>query len=161
MGCKRLNAFFGWYRSTSFHSGNDHALGNFGKRVFQIQCTGSSAECADSRAVIIGNSLLIQNIHLFSDCTIDTRITCMKTYCHLAFCLCILYYRDYFFQCHFCAIVDSTDIFAVFQKLWIYQRSCVNDHICFLKILFPSDCNKIRCSRSCSYKMYHNSFLLR
>ena len=80
----------------------------------------------------------------------------MKADSCLSLCFRLLDHMDHFLQCHFCTVVDGADVLCVFQKLWIYQRSCIDHHICFLQILFSSYCDKIRCSRTCSYEMYHN-----
>ena len=61
-----------------------------------------------------------------------------------SFCLCSFHNRDHFLQRHFCTVVNGTNILAVFQQLRIYQRTCIDDHICLLQILFTSDCDKIR-----------------
>ena len=156
MSRKWLNAFLGRNRSSAFHSCNDHTLGNVRQSIFQIQGTCSTAECTDTRTVIISNIFLIQNIHLLTNRTVNTWISGMKSDSCLSLCFCLLDHMDHFLQCHFCTVVDGADVLCVFQKLWIYQWSCIDHHISFLQILFSSYCDKIRCSRTCSYEMYHN-----
>ena len=141
---KRLDTFPGWNRCTAFHSCNDHTLGNIRKCIFKIQSTGCPTERTDTRTVIIGNAFFIQNVHLLSDRAIDTRISGMKPYCHFALCFSTFHNCNNFFKCHFCTVMNCADIFAVFQKLRIYQRSCINNHICLFQILFSSYCDKIR-----------------
>ena len=144
MSGKGLNALFCRHRCPSFHSCDDHTLGNIRKCILQVQCRCSSAEGTDTRAGIIGDSLFIQDIHLLTDRTIDTWIAGVETNGHLTFSLCSLHNRDHFLKGHLCTVMDGAHILGILQKLGIYKRSRIDDHICLLQILFTSDCDKIR-----------------
>ena len=132
MSGKGLDTLLGRNRSSAFHTGDDYALGNVRQSIFQIQCACCAAECTDARTVIISDSLLIQNIHLFPDSTVNTRISCVKSYCCLACSLCFFHYGKYFFQGHFGTVVNSADVLGALKKLGIYQGSGIDYHICFL-----------------------------
>ena len=42
---------------------------------------------------------------------------------------------------------DGAHILGILQKLGIYKRSRIDDHICLFQILFTSYCDKIRCRK--------------
>ena len=105
---------------------------------------GQTEHAAELINKIISNSFFIEDIHLLTDRTVDAWVSCVKTYCCLSFCLCILDHTDHFFQCHFGTVMDRAYILAVFEKLRIHKRSCIDDNVSLLKILFSSDCDKIR-----------------
>lgn len=78
--------------------------------------------------------------------TINTGITCVESYCCLACCFCLFHNRKHLFQCHLCAVINSTNILCVLQKFWIYQRSCINNYVRFFQIFLSSYGDQIRCS---------------
>jgi len=155
---KGLDAFFGRNRGSAFHTGDDHALGNIRQSVLQVQGTCCTAECADARAVIIRDFFLIQNVHLFTDRAVDAWVAGVEADCSLL--LRFRFFDDFddFFECHFGTVVDFAAFFCIGEKFRIYQRTCVDDYVCFLKIFFTSYCDKVRGSGTCSYEMYHFLF---
>ena len=76
-------------------------------------------------------------------------------YDHFPFFLGPVHHFQHFLQSHFGTIVYFAFFSGIIQKLRIYKRTRINNHIRFLQIFLSPYCDQIRRSRSCSYKMYH------
>ena len=120
------------HRGSAFHPGNDHALGHIRQRILQVQRRGRTAKGADARTGIIGDSKLIQPVHLLPDRSIQGRIPGMQADRHPALFFSLLHLNKYFFQSHYRTVINPASFFCQLQKFWIYQRSGVDHLICFL-----------------------------
>ena len=56
---------------------------------------------------------------------------------------------------HFCAVVDFAVLSCIGQKLRVYQRPGVDDHVCFFQQTFSPHGDEIGRAASRADKMYH------
>ena len=132
------------YRRAARHTGDDHGLGNTRKGVLHLQRGSRSAECADARAVIIGNALFLEHIHLLPNRAVHARISGVQPHGRLPCRFCLIDHCQHLFECHLCAVVYLTAFFFILQQLRIDQRSRINNHIGFPKQSASAHGNQIR-----------------
>ena len=156
MCCKALDAFSLRHFCISLHPRYDQGLGNFRQSVLYIQGCCRSKTCAHSRTALIIDIRFLQRIHLFSDCPINTGISCVKSYYHSAFPLRFFHDIKHFLQCQSGTVMNLTRRFRIGKQLRVYQRARIDDNIRLLQQTHSSDSDQIGCACSCANKVNHS-----
>ena len=154
---KAFNALLCRHLRSSFHSRNDQGLRDIRKCVLQIQRSRCTEARTHPRTALICDSKCIKFIHLLPDGAIHTRIPGMQPDEFLSLCMCFFHHINDFIQRHLRAVVYFTSFLRIFQKLRVYQRSRINDHIRFLKQTHSTHRDQVCGSASRSNKVNHRS----
>ena len=142
-------------RRTPGHAGDNHALGNAGEGVFEVQGGRRAAEGADAGAGIVGNAERVEPVHLLADRPVETGIPGVQTHGVQRAFLRPGHNGDDFLQRHFRAVVDGAALLAVKEQLGIYQRAGVNDHVRIFKQFFSAQRDQVRSPAPRANKMNH------
>ena len=145
--------FFRRYGSSALHTRYYDSLRYIRQRIFRLQSRRRTAKRAYTGANIIFNSEFIKPVHLFTNCTVNTRITSMQT--HNIFSVPLFHHVNNFIKIHFRTVINFSTVFCIFQKLGINKRTGINNNICIFQKFFSAYSYKIGCTAARSNKMYH------
>ena len=151
-----LDGFPCRHRCAAGHAGDDHALGDSRQRGLHVEGRSRAAEGAHARRVIVGNLLLIQNVHLLPDRAVNAGIAGVKPHSRKAGFFRVPHHIRHFLKRHFGAVTDAAIGFLVLQKSRIHQGTRVNNDVRLRYEPLPSHCDQVRRPGPRSHKMDHN-----
>ena len=146
-----MQLFFFRHRSTSFSSGQNNGLYLLWDGKLRTKSSSSRLERRNTRCNMIAHSVLVEESHLFLYSSINTRITCMKTYHQQTTVIEFFHQSKLFFQCHRCRTTNHSSTLGIISQFHRYQTTGIKYQVCLLKEVFSTNRNQFRIARSSTH----------
>ena len=155
MGGKRADGFAFGHGRFARGSCDDDRLADVRERILRAKRGRRAAKCAHAGADIVGNSKLLQPVKLLTHGTIDAGVSGVEADGGFPRGLRFLDDGNDLLKGHFCAVVDFAVLSCIGQKLRVYQRPRVDDHVRLLEQALSPHGDEIGRAASRADKMYH------